>query len=94
MTSFEYNRRFPFSHIYSSLAFQIQLFGFIFDAYLLGKAYLTLLSTVVTISTTCFNIKDNFALPTERIYVIRMILIMNSDWFPKQNYQLIVIMGT
>jgi hypothetical protein len=41
---------------------------------------------MVNICTTCLNIKENCILPTQCICVFRMILTINSDYFPNQHY--------
>jgi hypothetical protein len=41
---------------------------------------------VATIRTTCFNTLNLCILPTECIYVFRMVLTIDSDCFPKQHY--------
>jgi hypothetical protein len=43
------------------------------------------LNTVVYMCTTYFNTKKPFILPTQCIYVFRMVLTVNSDCFPKQH---------
>ena len=44
---------------------------------------LTLLKTVVYTCTACHNISKIFTFPTERTYIIRMILRIDSDYFPE-----------
>jgi hypothetical protein len=47
---------------------------------------LTMESAVVTIYTTYFNtLNKTLLLPTRCIYVFRMVLTINSDYFPKQH---------
>jgi hypothetical protein len=52
--------------------------------YLLQLNILTLQSPVVTVCTTFFNTPKLCILPTQCIYVFRMVLTINSDCFPKQ----------
>jgi hypothetical protein len=42
-------------------------------------------SPVATICTTCFNISKPCIIPTECIFVFRMVLTLNIDYFPKQH---------
>jgi hypothetical protein len=42
-------------------------------------------SEVITISTTCFNFRRCCILPTQCIYVFRVILTTSNDYFPKQH---------
>jgi hypothetical protein len=39
----------------------------------------------IYVCTTCYNIQKLCILPTQCIYVFRMILTINSDYFPKQH---------
>jgi hypothetical protein len=48
------------------------------------KITTTLYSIVVTICATFYNIQKLCILPTQCIYVFRMVLTVNSDCFPKQ----------
>jgi hypothetical protein len=41
---------------------------------------------MITVHTTCYNIKTLRILPTERNYQFHMILLINSDYNPKQNH--------
>jgi hypothetical protein len=52
-----------------------------------GSFPLNLQSTVVTICTAFFNIRELFVLPTECIYEFHVILSVNSDYFLKQQKQ-------
>jgi hypothetical protein len=47
--------------------------------------YLTLYSSVFTMCTICFNVLKLCILPTQCICVLRMVLTINSDYFPKQH---------
>jgi hypothetical protein len=47
---------------------------------------LTLWNTVVIICITYLNIQKLHSLPTQCIYMFRMILTINSDYFLKQDY--------
>ena len=58
----------------------------------LGQQILTLESPVVTICTTCFNIKEFTILLTECIYGFHMILRINRDYFRNSINQLAFVM--
>jgi hypothetical protein len=49
------------------------------------EVYTCLKGPVVTICITCVNTLNLPILPTECIYVFRMVLTINSDCFPKQH---------
>jgi hypothetical protein len=49
------------------------------------KIILKLKNRVVPIFTTSFNLQKNWILPTQCIYVFRIVLTMKSDYFPKQH---------
>jgi hypothetical protein len=40
---------------------------------------------MLTVLTTCFNTLKLYILPTQYICVFRMVLTVNSDYFPKQH---------
>jgi hypothetical protein len=40
---------------------------------------------MIPIHANCFGIKELYVLPTQCIYVFRMILTINSYYFPKQH---------
>jgi hypothetical protein len=43
------------------------------------------LKPVVTVYTTCINMLKLWVIPTECICMLRMVLTINSDFFPKQH---------
>jgi hypothetical protein len=51
----------------------------------LGFLLPTLQTTVVIVCTPCFNIKGLHILHTQCVCVFRMVLIINSNYFPKQH---------
>jgi hypothetical protein len=46
---------------------------------------LTLQSRLINVCAIRFKINELYILPTQCIYVLRMVLTINSDYFPKQH---------